>query len=221
MNKKNLYISLFLNTFTLISVIVCIIITIMKTPESFKMFTVQSNLICGIVASIVLFFEILIIMKKKEELPTWLKITKMVSTTGVTLTLLVVVFYLGFVAVAQGYSYFIMFYDANICFHLLTPLSAIISFIFFEGTNKINFKFTFLNLIHMFLYTIFYSINVLTHLNPDGSVNRKYDWYYFVNGGNYTLIFIVIGMLLFTYGIGFCLWFTNKKIYNKFDKGRL
>ena len=215
MSKKNLYTSLFINTFTAISVIVCIIITIVKNPESFKMFTVQSNLICGIVALIVIAFEILIILKKKEELPLWLKITKMVSTTAVALTLLTVVFYLGFVAIAEGYSYFIMFQNTNICFHLLTPLSAIISFIFFEGTNKINFKLTFLNMTHMVIYTIFYSINVFTHLNPDGSVNRKYDWYYFVLGENYTFIFVVLGMLLFTYGIGFALWITNKKLYNR------
>ena len=120
MSNKNLYTSLSINTFTAISVIVCIIITIIKNPESFKMFTVQSKLICGIVALIVIAFEILIILKKKEELPHWLKITKMVSTTAVALTLLTVVFYLGFVAVAEGYSYFIMFQNTNICFHLLT-----------------------------------------------------------------------------------------------------
>ncbi len=215
MNKKNLYASFFLNMFTAISFIVCIIITAIKNPESFKMFTVQSNLMCGIVAIVVVVFEILIILKKKEELPLWLKTVKMITTTGVALTLLVVVFYLGFVAIAEGYSYFIMFYNTNICFHLLTPLSAIISFIFFEGTNKINFKLTFLNIVHMFIYTIFYSINVLTHLNPDGSVSRKYDWYYFVNGGYISFIFIILGMLIFTYGIGFSLWYTNKKLSNK------
>jgi hypothetical protein len=61
-------------------------------------------------------------------------------------------------------------------------------------------------------YTIFYSINVFTHLNADGSVNRNYDWYYFVQGENWTFIFVVLGMLIVTYGIGLGLWFINKKL---------
>ena len=109
MSKKNLYGSFLLNIFTFVSVIVCMTITMLRSPESIKMFTVQSNFISGIVATIILVFEVIIILKKKGDLPHWLKIVKMVTTTAVTLTFLVVVFYLGFVAIAEGYSYFIMF----------------------------------------------------------------------------------------------------------------
>ena len=212
MKKKDLYCSFLLNLFTVVSVIVCMTITMIKSPQSIRMFTVQSNFISGIVALILVIFEILILLKKKSDLPTWLKKIKMVTTTGVTLTFLVVVFYLGFVAIAEGYSYFIVFRSTNICFHFLTPVSAILSFILFESTDRINFKYTFFNMIHMVSYTIFYSINVFTHLNSDGSVNRNYDWYYFVLGEKYTFIFVVLGMLLITYGIGFLLWLSNRKI---------
>ncbi len=215
MSKKNLYGSFLLNIFTVVSVIVCMTITMLRSPESIKTFTVQSNFISGIVATIIVVFEVIIILKKKGDLPHWLKIVKMVTTTAVTLTFLVVVFYLGFVAVAEGYSYFILFRSTNLCFHFLTPVSAIISFILFEGTDKIKFKLTFLNMIHMGLYTIFYAINVFTHLKPDGSVDRKYDWYYFVLGEKFTFIFVVMGMLLITYGIGFMLWLSNRKVAKK------
>ena len=182
--KKKTIGSLIINTFTMISVIVCTIILSLRGPKTFRMFTTQSNVIVGIVAAIIVVFDILILLKKYNELPKWLRILKMITTTGVTLTFLVVVFYLGFVAIAEGYSYFIMFENTNICFHFLTPVSAIISFILFEGKKDINIKNTFLNIIHMVGYSIFYAINVFTHLNPDGSVNRKYDWYYFVLGEN-------------------------------------
>lgn len=215
--KKKLYGSLLLNLFTAISVIVCVIILLSKRNNTFRMFTTQSNVISGITALIVVVFDILIILKKRNELPEWLKIVKMVTTTGVALTFLVVVFYLGFVAVAQGYSYFILFRNTNLFFHFLTPLSAIISFLLFEGSSKIKLKYTFLNMIHMVGYTIFYAINVFTHLNSDGSVNRKYDWYYFALGENWTFIFVVLGMLIITYGIGFSLWFINRKL-NLFEK---
>ncbi len=212
MTKRNLYGSLVLNAFTFLSVIVCLIILSINNPSSFRMFTTQSNVIAGITAGIILVFEVLIILGKKDKLPDWLRIVKMVTTTAVTLTLLVVLFYLGFVAVAEGYSYFIMFRNTNICFHLLTPISAIVSFILFEGGNKINIKFTFLNIIHMVLYSIFYTINVFTHLTPEGKVDRKYDWYYFVLGENWTFIFVVIAILSLTYGIGFSLWILNRQL---------
>lgn len=210
--KKKVYGSLLLNLFTMISVIVCAIILSIRGPKTFRMFTTQSNIVSGIVAAIIVVFDVLILLKKYNEIPNWLKIVKMIATTGVTLTFFVVVFYLGFVAVAEGYSYFILFRSTNICFHLLTPLSAILSFILFEGRSNIKFKYTFLNMIHMICYAIFYTINVFTHLNSDGSVNKDYDWYYFVLGENWTYIFAVFGILIVTYGIGLVLWFTNKKL---------
>ena len=210
--KKKIYGSLLLNIFTMISVIVCAIILTLRGPKTFRMFTTQSNIIAGIVATIIVVFDILILLKKRNEIPNWLKILKMISTTGVTLTFFVVVFYLGFVAIAEGHSYFILFRNTNLFFHFLTPVSSILSFILFEGRSNINFKYTFLNMIHMVGYTIFYSINVFTHLNADGSVNRNYDWYYFVQGENWTFIFVVLGMLIVTYSIGLGLWFINKKL---------
>jgi hypothetical protein len=210
--KKKVYGSLLLILFTTISVIVCAIILSIRGPKTFRMFTTQSNLVSGIVAAIIVVFDILILLKKYNEIPNWLKIVKMIATTGVTLTFFVVVFYLGFVAVAEGYSYFILFRSTNICFHLLTPISAILSFILFEGRSNIKFKYTFFNMVHMICYAIFYTINVFTHLNSDGSVNKDYDWYYFVLGENWTYIFAVLGILIVTYGIGLVLWFTNKKL---------
>jgi len=215
MSRKKLYGSLSLNIFTFVSVIVCIIILILRNPNTFRMFTTQSNVISGIVALIIIIFEIMILLKKKEEIPNWLKTLKMITTTGVTLTFLVVSLYLGFVAISKGYNYFIVFRSTNICFHFLTPVAAILSFILFENTDKIKFKYTFLNMIHMVCYAIFYTINVFTHLDSNGKVDRKYDWYYFVLGENWTFIFVAISILLVTYGIGFGIWFLNKKIYNK------
>ena len=212
MSKIKLFGSLILNTFILVSVIWVVIILSIKSPSSYRMFTTQSNLVCGVSAGIMLVYEILILFKKKEELPTWLKTFKMATTTGVTLTFLVVALYLGFVAVSQGYSYFIMFRNTNLFFHFLTPVVAIISFILFEGTKEIKLKYTFFNLIHMVCYTIFYAINVIIHLKPDGTVDRTYDWYYFVVGGIGLFPLVIIGMLIATYGIGFGLWISNRSI---------
>ena len=210
--KKQIYGSLLLNIFTMISVIVCAIILTLRGPKTFRMFTTQSNILCGVAAGIMIVFEILILIKKKSELPLWVKTFKMVSVTGVSLTFLVVTFYLGFVAISQGYSYFILFRGNNLFFHFLTPVAGIISFILFEGTTEIKYKYTFFNMVHMICYTIFYTINVCIHLKSDGTVERTYDWYYFVVGGIGTFPFVIIAMIIFTYGIGFGLWIANKSI---------
>ncbi len=215
MNKKKLIFSLLLNIFTFLSVLICMIFILKNGKNPLRMFTNQTNLIAGIVSLIIIVFEILILFKKLDKLPKIINIIKMISTTGVTLTLLVVVFYLGFVAIHEGYSYFILFKGANLFFHFLTPLSAIISFIFFESNSGIKKRYTFLNLLHMISYTIFYAINVFSHLTADGKVQRKYDWYYFINGENWTFIIVGIIMILATYLIGFLLWLLNKKIANK------
>ena len=212
MNKKKLYGSLILNIFTLISVIIITIILLNKRTNTFKMFTTQSNVFSGVVSLVVIVFEILIICKKLNELPNWVKIIKMATTTGVTLTFLVVTFYLGFVAIGKGYNYFVVFRGTNVFFHFLTPISCILSFVLFEGCKDIKLKYTFLNMIHMVGYTIFYSINVLTHLKADGTADRKYDWYYFMMGEKWTFVLVVIGMMLITYGIGVLLWWINKRI---------
>lgn len=213
MNRKKLIISTILNAISFACFLFVLFYHTISHPGSLMMFTVQSNILCGIVSLIVVIFNIFIFLEKKNELPSWLKVAKMVTTASVGLTFFTVTLYLGFVAIAEGYSYFILFRNENFFYHFLSPVCAMVSFIFFDSGKTINFKLTFLNVIHMIGYAIFYSINVFTHLE-DGKVSRKYDWYYFVLGENWTIIFVIVGVLIFTYGIGFGLWILNKK-FNK------
>ena len=215
MKRSDLFISLALNLFNFTVVTICTILTFMYSASSIKMFTLQSNMMCGVVALIIVVFEILILLKKIDKLPVWLKTIKMVTNTGVFLTLVVVVFFLGFVAIAEGYSYFILFQDENLFFHFLTPLIAVISFTFFEKGDDIKFKYTFFNIIHMVLYANFYVINVMLELIKDDAIKR-YDWYYFFAIDNNFLSFLIIffGVIL-TYGLGFIMWFINRKLYKK------
>ena len=215
MSKKDLYISLALNFINFVAVIICTIFTFKDGVSELRMFTVQSNIMCGIVAGIMTVFEILILLKRKEKLPKWLLTLKMVINTSVFLTFMVVALFLGFVAIAEGYSYFILFRGTNIFFHFLTPVIAVVSFTFFEKTNEIKFKYTFFNLIHMGLYTIFYVLNVKLELTFNEAIGR-YDWYYFFATGNdFISSLIIIAGLGVTYGLGFLMWYFNKKLYNR------
>ena len=65
----------------------------------------------------------------------------------------------------------------------------------------------------MFIYSIFYTSNILIHLDNDG-LTFKYDFYGFLNG-NLNNIYIVIPIIyLVTYIISILLITLNKKISN-------
>mgnify|MGYP006872977778 CR=1 FL=1 len=208
--KRNLIVSTILNYINFIFILIIGIISLVENPKSIRMFTVESNLLSGLASIIVAVFSTLILAKKKNEIPLCVKVAKMATTTGVTLTFFTVVFYLGFVAVGEGYSYFTLFKGNNFFFHFLCPVIAIISFIFFEKGKDIKYKLTFFNISHVSCYIVFYITNVLTHLKSDGTVDRKYDWYYFVIGGNWTIGIVAFLMLGITYLLGLLLWFLNR-----------
>lgn len=211
MSRRKLWASLILNGANFFAVTAWIIYLIMADRSSFRMFTIQSNLLAGIAAGILVVLEIMILCGKKEKLPLWSRIVKMVTTIGVVVTCLVVVFYLSFVAVSMGYSYFVMFETYNLFFHLLTPIMAVLSFVFFERGKDIDFKYTFLNICHLVVYMIAYAINVFTHLDANGKATRKYDWYYFVTGDLWLIIPEALALLIIGYGSGWLIWYFNRK----------
>ena len=59
MSRRKLWASLILNSANVFAVLVWIIYLIVKDPASFRMFTIQSNLLTGIVAGILVVLEIL------------------------------------------------------------------------------------------------------------------------------------------------------------------
>ena len=63
----------------------------------------------------------------------------------------------------------------------------------------------------MILYSIFYTINVLIHLEA-GKPTTIYDWYGFVQGGIGTIAIVLPVMLISTYAISYLLWYFNKKL---------
>ena len=103
-----------------------------------------------------------------------------------------------------------MYTNKNLFFHGLIPLLAIVNFIFFEKSNKINIKNTLLVFIPVLLYSLFYLINILIHME-NNTVSYKYDWYHFLDG-KITNLFITIPLIFgLTYLLGFVLYKLNKK----------
>lgn len=176
--------------------------------EAFKFYTVDSNILMGTMALIFAIYELQFFKSKKNEIPNKVYILKLVATVGVVLTFLTTVIYL---APFAPNGYFSMFKNSNLFYHLIIPLLSIITFTIFESTDKIKFKDTFVGIITMFIYSIFYLVNVLIHVE-NGKVEIMYDWYGFVQNGLQAAFVVIPIMYLITYFISCSLWFLNKKI---------
>ena len=175
--------------------------------EAFKFFTVDSNILIGIISLIMGIYEYKVIRGKKENMPDYIYTLKLIGTISVMLTFLVTTLYL---APSIKNGYYVLYKNANLFFHLVIPLLSLISFIFFEKNNKIKFKYTFLSLLPIIIYGIFYTINILLHID-NGSISTKYDFYLFAQGGINTIVFVFLGILISSYLVTLLIWYLNKK----------
>ena len=220
MNKRNIIISLIINIiivlFTVSSAIMMftgfkfmhgIDILSVSHIEMFKFYTVDSNLLMGLVSLLFLIDEIKLLKGKIKEISTFKYILKLTSTVGVTLTFLTVFLYLG--NIVDG-GVVILLKNSNLFLHLLIPILSIISFIFFERTNKIKVKYVFLSIIPTIIYSLIYTINVLIHIE-NSKVSPVYDWYYFLQNSMNNIFIVMPFMLICTYVIGLLLYILNKK----------
>ena len=179
--------------------------------EALKYFTVESNILIGIISLIFIIFEIQILQNKRKEIPDFMYILKLIGTVGVTLTFIVTAIFL---APNSEYPYYAFYQNSNLFFHLIVPILSIITFIFFESTDKIKFIYTICGIIPMMIYGLFYLTNILIHLD-NGQVSFDYDWYGFLRYGLNTIIIIFPIIMIMTYTISLSLWQSSKQIYKK------
>ena len=171
-----------------------------------RFFTVQSNILMGIVSLVFAIKEIKLLKGNIEEISVKDYTIKLMATTAVGLTFLTVFAYLGPISKGGIPS---MLMNSNLFFHLLIPVISMINFVIFERTNKLKFKYTFIGIVPTALYEIYYLINVLVHME-NGVVSPVYDWYWFVQNGVWTAIIVAPMMIIITYIISLLLWRLNK-----------
>lgn len=171
-----------------------------------RFFTVQSNMLMGIVSLVFAIKEIKLLKGNIEEISIKYYAIKLMATTAVGLTFLTVFAYLGPISKGGIPS---MLMNSNLFFHLLIPVISMINFILFERTNKLKIKYTFIGIVPTILYEIYYLINVLVHME-NGVVSPIYDWYWFVQNGVWTAIIVAPMMIIVTYIISLLLWKLNK-----------
>ena len=180
-----------------------------KKIQAFIFFTVDSNVLMGIVALISLIEEIKVYKGLKEEVSKTSLILSLMGTVGVTLTMLVTVFYLTPV-LTPSKGIFACFKNSNLFFHLIIPLLSLITFLCYQRSKRITFIHTLTSMIPMLIYSVFYVTNGLVHME-NGVVPKQYDWYMFYSYG-FASIFIVFPIMFgITYLISFVLWKLNKR----------
>lgn len=168
----------------------------------FKFFTVQSNMFMGIMSLVFFIKEI-----RNKEITKNMYRLKLMSTTAVSLTFIMVFTYLGPISKDGVIS---LLQNSNIFFHLVIPVLSIITLTLFERTDKLEFKDTLYGLIPTFLYSTMYITNVLIH-TENGKVSPKYDFYWLVQNGIQSYIIAGILIPLLTYIISLALWKLNKR----------
>ena len=215
MNSKRFYTSLVLNILIFVLVVTGMIVsftigsgaTLDHPIDIFKYFTVQSNVFMGVVAFTYAYYQLLIINKKKENIPHVLAIFNFIAVTEVTLTCFIVAIFL---APSAGLEK--MYTKANLFFHLIVPVIAIFNHVFFIKESSIRFIETLFAIIPPLTYGIVYFIIVAAN---DAYGDLKIDIYNF--GGNGPVIGALnfLAITVFAYTLGLLLYLGNTFVFKK------
>ena len=169
--------------------------------RTFCMFTVNSNILCGVGMMLTLPYAIDGLRKKNFHLPNWMVDFLFAGVTSVGLTFLISLFVLspvkGFVLIFTGSRFFL---------HGLSPILAIIAFCFFITSHDISLRESVFALLPVLLYAMVYYFMVEI-LGPD---NGGWDDFY----GFLTRIPSWISLVSFmplTFGIAAILRFLHNR----------
>ena len=167
-------------------------------------YTVQSNILMGIVALIAMIFGIKN-LKNHQSSPRFLTVLYLVASSAVMLTALTVIFFLAPLRASTGRNYFEMMMGPMFLFHFFNPFLSALVIIFLAPKTKLTKKDCLFSLLPPLIYSVPYILNVVI-------LKTWYDFYNFTFGGNNWVIlpvFLVISGV--TFGIATLLAFLHNK----------
>lgn len=157
-----------------------------RKEKCFEYFTVDSNILAAVASAVMIVFNIMSFSKGGFTAPGWALVFKLVGSTAVGLTFIVVVTML---APFAERGYFSLFEGTSFFMHFLTPVLAILSFVLFESGTKIGYINILFALIPTLIYAVVYFIMVLIVGEEKGGWN---DFYGFNKGGKWYITAPVI-----------------------------
>lgn len=158
--------------------------------QNLKYFTVDSNLLLGLVHLAVLILASSGMTGRSAPLRLWMERLLYIATVAVALTFTVVVCFFG-----PSIGYAPLFQDANLYFHLIVPVLAVVAFCAFHRNRPIPLWETAAALIPSVLYGLYYT----TVLLAQGVHFPDTDWYGFASGG-------VVGSAIMASGVFLTTW---------------
>ncbi len=173
-----------------------------------KYFTVDSNILMGIAALIVAIGQWKVLKGKKTDLSVFHYAAALTGTVGVTLTMLITIFFLA-PTMGATYGVWSLFAGSNFLLHLLNPILSIVVFLLFERTDKIRFRYTWVGIIPLVIYGIYYTAAAMSHMQGN-TIEPGYDWYGFFLFGAKSALIVLPLIIAITYGISVLLWRLNK-----------
>ena len=130
--------------------------------EIFRYYTTLSNVLAGILAVPMAYAAARTLTGKEKRIPRALSLLRYVSVSALTLTMMTVLCFLG-----PLFGYAAMFRGANFFFHLVVPVLAVLSFLFFETGADFPKKNPFPGIVQTILYAAVYVPMVLSGRWPD------------------------------------------------------
>ena len=121
-----------------------------------RMFTTLSNIIAAIAAFMCLPFQIQGLKKNKYKLPSWIVLLFFVGATGVFLSFFIAITIL---SITKGFL-IIMFQNSNLFMHTICPILVTLTFVLVLSDVRIKFRFCFLAVAPVALYSLLYYIMV-------------------------------------------------------------
>ena len=165
-----------------------------------KYYTVLSNIFCAFSC---LCAALHFIITRGRNLPNWLYVFRLMGSSVVSVTFLVVIIFLGPV-----YGYKLMFTGVSFWLHLVAPLAAIIGQLLLKSGKQLPFRTSFLGIVPTVFYGIGYiSVNALQWT---GTSNPKTDFYRFLAWGWGIGVGIFFGIFLINWLVSLLYWAVGR-----------
>ena len=171
--------SIIMNAALIALFLLCLILYINRVhPYSrlFRYFTTLSNMLCA-------FAALAVLLHSGGALPFWVLLLKYTGTAAVTVTMLTVFIFLGPIS----HKWKDLLVGPELVLHLINPLLAIVSFVFFEKTELPVWTIA-AGVAPVLLYGILYGIKVLGVREE----RRWNDIYGFNRGGRWKVSFVMM-----------------------------
>jgi len=190
--KKDL--SIIFNVLIIIFEFLGIYLTIKANGKvNFVYYTEDSNILCLLSSSLFILF-----IAFNKKIPKWLSILKYISTIGLVITFLTVLFIL---MPLYGFNYHFLLLDGSLFYHhLICPILAFVTFVFFDDLKLFDFKDTVIGLTYTILYAIILiTLNILNKVSgpypflkvSDQSITTSIVWFIVLISLSYIISYVL------------------------------